>query len=94
MLILAPDGMSYRVITKTTVTRLPIRVLDTKSNGWHDLSVVARTSGVEPLYEASLPFDGKAYPTNPTVPPAHRLIGDAQGKILISATAKEKPVYP
>jgi hypothetical protein len=92
-LILAPEGTTYRVVTKATVTRLPIRVLPTKSNGWHDVSVVARTSGTEPLYEAILPFDGKTYPNNPTVPPAHRLDGEDRGRIVIPVTTKEKPVY-
>ncbi|MGA7905811.1 MAG: hypothetical protein WCA16_00290, partial [Candidatus Sulfotelmatobacter sp.] len=49
MLILAAEGTSYRVVAKTTITRLPIRVLVKKSNGWHDISVVARTNGNEPL---------------------------------------------
>ena len=53
MLILAPGGTSYRVVTKVPAVRLPIRVLDAKSNGWRDIGVVARKSGVEPLYEAT-----------------------------------------
>lgn len=92
-LILAPEGTTYRVVTKTTVTRLPIRVLSTKSNGWHDISVVARTGGADPLYEALLPFDGNTYPDNPGVPPPHRLDGEDRGRIVIPVTAKEKPVY-
>jgi hypothetical protein len=69
MLILAPDGGSYRVVTKTTVTRLPIRVLTTKSNGWHDITVIARINGIEPLYETVLVFDGKK-----PIQRCHRLI--------------------
>jgi hypothetical protein len=38
-LILAPKGPSYRIVTKITITRPPIRVLTSKSNGWHDISV-------------------------------------------------------
>jgi hypothetical protein len=33
-LILVRDGDSWRLMTKVTVTRPPIRVLATKSNGW------------------------------------------------------------
>jgi hypothetical protein len=43
-LVLAPEGASYNLITKITVTRPPIRVLSTRSNGWHDISVMARSS--------------------------------------------------
>jgi hypothetical protein len=93
MLILAPEDTSYRVVTKTTITRLPIRVLATKTNGWHDISVVARINGTEPLYEAILSFDGKTYPSNPSMPPARRSKGKVQGKIVIPVTAKDKPLY-
>jgi len=89
MLILAPAGSSYHVVTKTTVTRLPIRVLDAKSNGWHDISVV----GGNPLYEAKLSFDGTTYPTNPSVPPASRIRGAAKGRTLIGENSKDSPLY-
>ena len=45
-LILGPQDTSYKVITKMTVTRLPIRVLTTTSNGLHDLPVVVRGGGI------------------------------------------------
>jgi hypothetical protein len=93
MLILAPQKASYILITKTTVTHLPIRVLATKSNGWNDIGVIARTDGIEPLYEAVLSFDGKTYPSNPSVPPARQSKGKARGRIVISATAKDEPLY-
>jgi hypothetical protein len=38
-LVLVPDGSSFTALTKLTVVQLPIRVLDSKSNGWHDLGV-------------------------------------------------------
>src|SRR5208282_1408183 len=87
MLILAPEDTSYRVVTKTTITRLPIRVLATKSNGWHDISVVVAGGGIQPGYEAELSFDGKTYPSNPSVPPAHPIDGEARGKIVVPVTA-------
>jgi hypothetical protein len=91
LLILAPEGTSYRVVTKVPAVRLPIRVLDAKSNGWHDIGVVARKSGVEPLYEAILSFDGKSYPIG--VSEAGESNGKAQGKIVMAATAKARPLY-
>src|SRR5215469_8863420 len=45
LLVLAPSGASYKLITKTPIVRLPIRVLTTKTNGWHDLSVVVGGGG-------------------------------------------------
>ncbi len=94
MLILAPEGTSYRIVTKTVATRLPIRVLVTKSNGWRDISVVARINGIEPLYEALLSFDGDNYPSSSAVPPARRLIGKVPGKVVIPSDVRDDPLYP
>jgi hypothetical protein len=91
LLILAPEGTSYRVVTRVPAVRLPIRVLDAKSKGWRDIGVVARKSGVEPLYEAILSFDGESYPIS--VSEAGESNGKVQGKIVMPATAKAKPLY-
>ena len=92
MLILAPNGASYRLVTRIPAVRPPIGVLPSKSNGWHDIGVVARTNGVEPLFQAILSFDGKAYPDN--ISDAHRANGKARGKVVLSDTAKDYPLYP
>jgi len=93
MLILSPEGASYRVVTETTITRLPIRVLATKSNGWHDISVVVAGGGIQPAYDAVLSFDGKSYPSNPSTPPARRLNGKAEGKIVMPVTTEGTLLY-
>jgi len=67
-------------------------MLNTKSNGWHDISVVVAGGGIAG-YEAILPFDGKTYPSNPSVPPARRSIEKIQGETVISVTAQEQPLY-
>jgi len=94
MLILASDGASYRVVSETTITRPPIRVLVTKSNGWHDISVLVAGGGIQPGHEAELSFDGKTYPSNPSVLPAHPLENKLRGKTVISETAKDEALYP
>jgi len=93
MLILSPEGASYRVVTETTITRLPIRMLATKSNGRHDISVVVAGGGIQPGFEAVLSFDGKTYPSNPSTPPARRLDGKAEGKIVMPVTAEGTPLF-
>jgi hypothetical protein len=93
MLILAPEGTSFKIIAETTITRLPIRVLATKSNGWHDITIMVAGGGIQPGYEAVLSFDGKTYPSNPSVPPAHPLAGKVRGVIVLPVTAEEGPVY-
>ena len=93
-LILGPEGLSYRVIAKITITRPPIRVLPTKSNGWHDIAVQVDGGGVVHAYEAELSFDGKTYPSNPSMPPARRLLEIVPGKVAVSATYEALPLYP
>ena len=94
MLILVPEGSSYTVATETSITQLPIRVLATKSAGWHDISVFVAGGGIQPGYEAKLSFDGNTYPSNPSVPPASPLKNRVRGKIAISETAQGEPLYP
>lgn len=93
VLILAPKGSSYKVVTYITFARLPIRVLETKSNGWHDISVRVQGGGIQPGYEAKLSFDGKSYPSNPSMPPAQRVIGKVEGKVVVPLTTEGTPLY-
>ncbi len=96
MLVLTPEpeGSSYRVVTKTTITRTPIRVLDRVSNGWHNLSVWVRGGGIRPGYEVELIFDGETYPTNPTAPPARPLKGKVPGRAVVYRGQETKLLYP
>lgn len=81
VLSLTPAG--YRQISDISVTRAPIRVLPTTMHGWRDLGVTVAGGGIIKGYEAKLRFDGRSYPTNPTVPPALRL-KTTIGKVLIA----------
>jgi hypothetical protein len=93
MLVLLPSGTSYQVVGETTVTRPPIRVLATKSNGWHDISVWVQGGGIQPGHDAVLSFDGKAYPRNPSLTPARPLDDKAIGTIAIPPKAAGEPLY-
>jgi hypothetical protein len=84
-LVLARDSDSWKLLTKITITRPPIRMLTTKSNGWHSIGVWVQGGGVQPGYEAELRFDGKTYPTNPSNPPAKPSVGNADGEAVIPA---------
>lgn len=89
-LILAPEGSSYRVVKTITVAQLPIRVLGTKSNGWHDIVFRVQGGGVEHAYEAKLSFNGKTYHS---ISPARRLTTKAQGEIVVPSDAEGKLLY-
>ena len=92
-LILAPEGSSYKLITSITIGWPPIRVLSTKTNGWHDLGMWVQGGGIQPGYEAGLSFDGKTYPRNPSVPPARPLVEKVAGKTVIPKGAVGTPLY-
>jgi hypothetical protein len=96
LLILAPEGTSYRVVTKVPATDLPIRIFATKSNGWKNIGVVKRMGAVQPAREAVLSFDGRTYRTNRTNPSVHRSHPsdrNVQGTIVMAETAEDKPLY-
>lgn len=77
-----PDGIL--LLGRVTVTRPPIRLLTTRTNGMPDLAVTVCGGGISPCYEAALPFDGSRYASNPTVPPARALETPADGEVVIS----------
>ena len=93
LFILQKTGASWKVVTKMTITNPPIRVIDTKTNGWHNLGVWVQGGGIQPGYEAELRFNGKTYPRNPSVPPALRTAGNLKGEVLIGSIKNPKPLW-
>jgi hypothetical protein len=83
LLILSPQQRSYRVVLRSTVTQLPIWSLATSTHGWRDIGVTVAGGGIDPPYVARLRFNGRRYPSNPTIPPAVPLKRPS-GKVLIS----------
>lgn len=95
MLILVSEASSYRVVTGTTITQPPIRVLSRSSHGWRNIAMWMRGGGNLEGYEVELQFDGKAYPSNPNMAP--RLAGNVPGKVVIpnfKSYYDGKPLYP
>ncbi len=66
VLIFKGDGKNYALVTEMSVSHPPVFVGATKTNGWRDLVMEVYGGGIKP-YFASLKFDGKTYPENPTV---------------------------
>jgi hypothetical protein len=67
--------------------------LTTKTNGWHDITVLVQGGGMMRAYEARLSFDGSTYLTNPSVPPARELVEKALGEVVIPSTGEDKPLF-
>lgn len=93
MLILKRNGDSWKEVTTTTITQLPIRVLKSTSHGWHNIAVWVAGGELLHGYEAELRFDGKTYPANPSVPPARKLRTKVEGQIVISEQQQFKRLH-
>lgn len=84
LVILEPSGSSFRVLGKVTIVKLPVRVLNSTSHGLPDIGVYVQGGGILNGYEAVLSFDGAAYPSNPSLPPAYEAARPKGKKIIVS----------
>ena len=64
----AKNDHSLTLVTKTTVTNTPIYQLSSTHNGWSDLSVYSKGVG-----QVKLSFDGKSYPSNPSLEKSYQI---------------------
>lgn len=69
VLLLEPRGSSFRVVDGFTLARLPIRILPSKTHGWHDITMPVAGGGIINGYTALLRFNGHKYPSNPSMAP-------------------------
>lgn len=68
-LLLQPADGSFKVVVRFTLVRLPIVVLPSKTNGWHDIAMSVEGGGIVPARMVILRFDGHKYPNNPSMAP-------------------------
>ena len=80
--VFTPGASGYDLVAQMSVVQVPVRVSSTRTNGWRDL-VVAIAGGGIPAGNAVLKFDGKTYPSNPTVSPAEPAASLEGTEILI-----------
>ena len=89
-LVLTPSGDGFDVVMDASVTRTPIGVLDTSSNGWRALFVSIAGGGAA-AGTAAMKFDGKSYPGNPTVAPAEP-VDASEAEVLLTEDEMESPL--
>lgn len=80
LVVLTMGENDFRVVTQTSITQLPVGVLESSNNGWRDIWVTTSGGGA-PNEVKKLSFDGTSYPENPTVAPAETI--SAPGQVLI-----------
>ena len=93
LLIVESQGSGFKVIGRTSVVQLPIRLLNNTRQGHSNIGVRVQGGGIQSGYEAILSFDGERYPGNPSLAPARRLTGKAVGKTLLSTLQNSILLY-
>lgn len=91
MYVLQTQGQGFRLRATTTITRLPIYVLNTHTNGWRDVSVNVAGGGITRGYQARLQFDGWKYLSNPSM--AYALRGKPPWRAVIGRDDASRPVF-
>jgi hypothetical protein len=81
--VVSPAENGFRLVLRSTITQLPISVLDTSSNGWRDVGVTVYGGGITRPHMARLQFNGRNYPGNPSLPPAVRM-SQPSGLVVIA----------
>jgi hypothetical protein len=70
LVVLSRGRQGFRVVLRSSVTQLPIRLLPTSTRGWRDVGVTVAGGGIAKPALARLRFNGTRYPGNPTLAPA------------------------
>ncbi len=65
LVVFRGDGKDFVLVSSSSISREPIRVAAEDANGWKTLIVDTKGLG-----DVLMPFDGKAYPPNPSLQPA------------------------
>jgi hypothetical protein len=68
-LIFTLNNQDYRLVSQLTLVNAPIVVTPQKNSGWKDLVMLVSGGGATKQYTRTS-FDGKSYPSNPSVQPA------------------------
>ena len=91
--VLVRSGASYEVVMDEPITIRPIKVLNTKTHGWRDISVVRKgeIDGDHFDYpEIIRSFNGRWYKDNPVQD--HSVLSG--GRVLIAPNDDGLPLYP
>ncbi len=78
MLVFRAAGNGFALVSRSTITREPIRLSPETAHGWRTL--IASSNGVG---EVLMRFDGNGYPLNPSVQPKASRNQIAAARLLI-----------
>ncbi|KEF42813.1 MAG: hypothetical protein ER33_04560 [Cyanobium sp. CACIAM 14] len=88
-----PSPGHLQLITRMSLFKDPLIVTERRHNGWKQLITRVRVDAGHG-YHAELPFDGRTYPTNPSVPPAIPLRRPEAGTAYLAWDDKDPRTHP
>jgi hypothetical protein len=91
LFIYTPEQNSFRQLAHTSVTNPPVRVLNSRTGGWRDISVSVSGGGI-PRRTVLLAHRGGTYPGNPTTD-GRTLRRTAAGQTVIAAEPRLRPLF-
>jgi hypothetical protein len=90
MLVFRGTGDGFELLSMATISNEPILVSPKTTHGWHTLLVSVRGGGIMPGL-ATLTFNGRGYPKNPTIEPrAKRASVDGAGNLTFVGADRDR----
>jgi hypothetical protein len=91
LFIYTPEQNSFHQLARTSVTQPPVRVLNSRTNGWRDIAVGVSGGGTR-ARNVLLTQRGGTYPGNPTTA-GRALPRVPAGQIVIAAEPDGRPLF-
>jgi hypothetical protein len=92
LFVFTPAGESWREIGEISLGRPPVRRLNSRRRGWHDLTMLVTGDLVGP-HEERVSFDGQAYRYNPFVRPARDRRPPAPGEVVMTGEGEGRRLF-
>lgn len=81
--IFKQENGEYKLLSRFSLVRNPIIISNKKTNGYRDIIMKVSGGGIESFF-AELKYDGKTYPSNPSVQPKIKTGTKVEGEAIIA----------
>lgn len=84
LLVLTPTKNGWKLVSEIRPVKLPIWALETKTDGWLDISVNVSGSGIRDKVEVMMRHTGRGYPENPITEPSRNGFNAETDRLILS----------